>query len=168
MGTKTHFLMESPIGVLTLINSDGVLSGLYTGEHRRGPGAEELGERAHMGFERAEAELREYFEGRRRRFTIPLAIGGTTFQREVWKRLCEIPFGETRTYGQIAEEIGNAKAVRAVGLANGRNPISIVVPCHRVIGSDGSLTGYGGGIERKRFLLELEGAVAPARQMTLV
>lgn len=160
--------MESPIGTLTLLQTDGVLSGLYTGTVRRGPGAGELGERVWRGFEQAETELREYFEGKRQRFTIPLWIEGTAFQKEVWERLCRIPFGETRSYGQIAEAIGHAKAVRAVGLANGRNPISIVVPCHRVIGSDGSLTGYGGGIERKRFLLELEGALAPARQMTLV
>jgi O-6-methylguanine DNA methyltransferase len=92
---------------------------------------------------------------------------GTDFQKLVWSRLCAIPFGETRSYGQIAEEIGNPKSVRAVGLANGKNPISIVVPCHRVIGSDGSLTGYGGGLERKKFLLELEGALA-AQQMMLV
>lgn len=154
-----HFLMESPIGTLTLVSSDGVLSGLYMREYRHGPAADGLGERAHRGFEQAEEELREYFDRRRTQFTIPLAMEGTGFQKAVWLRLCAIPFGETRTYGQIAEEIGNPKSVRAVGLANGRNPISIVVPCHRVIGSDGSLTGYGGGLERKKFLLELEGAL---------
>ncbi len=167
MTTTKHFLMESPIGTLTLVSSDGVLSGLYMGEHRHGPGERALGERVHSGFEQAEAELREYFDRKRTRFTIPLAMEGTAFQKQVWQRLCAIPFGETRSYGQIAEEIGNPKSVRAVGLANGRNPVSIVVPCHRVIGSDGSLTGYGGGLERKKFLLELEGALA-AEQLMLV
>lgn len=167
MATKTHFLMESPIGTLTLVNTDGVLSGLYMSVFRHGPIADALGEQVRRGFEQAEAELREYFDRRRTEFTIPLAMEGTSFQKDVWRRLCAIPFGKTRTYGQIAEEIGNPKAVRAVGLANGRNPISIVVPCHRVIGSDGSLTGYGGGLERKKFLLDLEGALA-GEQMTLV
>lgn len=168
MATKTHSLMESPIGTLTLVNTDGVLSGLYMSEYRHGPRpGETLGERVRRGFEQAEEELREYFDRQRTRFAIPLAMEGTEFQKSVWERLCAIPFGETRTYGQIAEEIGNPKSVRAVGLANGRNPISIVVPCHRVIGSDGSLTGYGGGLERKRFLLELEGALA-GEQMMLV
>jgi methylated-DNA-[protein]-cysteine S-methyltransferase len=157
MAMRTHLLIESPIGTLTLVNSDGVLSGLYMQLHRHGPGNEGIGELARSGFEQAEEELREYFDGRRREFTLPLAMEGTSFQREVWQRLCAIPFGETRTYGQIAAAMGTPKAVRAVGLANGRNPISIVVPCHRVIGSDGSLTGYGGGLERKTFLLKLEG-----------
>lgn len=157
--------MESPIGVLTLASTDGVLSGLYMREYKHGPKERELGDRAYYGFEQAESELREYFDLQRTHFTIPLHIEGTQFQKEVWKHLCDIPFGETRTYGQLAEEIGNPKAVRAVGLANGRNPISIVVPCHRVVGSNGSLTGYGGGLERKRFLLELEG-VSLASQLT--
>lgn len=167
MTVRTHFLMESPIGTLTLVSSDGVLSGLYMRACRHGPGANGLGERVQRGFEQAEVELREYFERKRSLFTIPLAMHGTDFQKAVWSRLCAIPFGETRTYGQIAEEIGNPKSVRAVGMANGRNPISIVVPCHRVIGSDGSLTGYGGGLERKKFLLELEGALE-TKQLMLV
>ncbi len=167
MTKRKHFLMESPIGTLTLVGSDGVLSGLYMNQHQHGPGAEGVGERVHRGFEQAEEELREYFDRKRTQFTIPLAMEGTDFQKSVWSRLCAIPFGETRSYRQIAEEIGNPKSVRAVGLANGKNPISIVVPCHRVIGSDGSLTGYGGGLERKKFLLELEGALEP-KQLTLV
>lgn len=164
---KSHFLMDSPIGVLTLVQTDGRLSGVYMEVHRHGPAADVMGERVQHGFEQAQEELREYFDRRRKQFTIPLLMEGTSFQQAVWNRLCAIPFGATRTYGQIAGEIGNPRSVRAVGLANGHNPISIVVPCHRVIGSDGSLTGYGGGLERKKFLLELEGALLP-EQMRLV
>ncbi|GAB5442362.1 MAG: methylated-DNA--[protein]-cysteine S-methyltransferase [Fuerstiella sp.] len=101
-------------------------------------------------------QLDEYFTGRRTQFDLPLAADGTEFQKQVWAALRTIPNGETRTYGQIATQIGNSSAARAVGMANGLNPISIVVPCHRVVGSNGKLTGFGGGIERKRFLLELE------------
>lgn len=101
-----------------------------------------------------------YFAGELRTFDLPLAAGGTEFQERVWAELRRIPYGETISYGELARRLGNPKAVRAVGRANGRNPIAIVVPCHRVIGSDGSLTGYAGGIERKRFLLELESRVA--------
>jgi methylated-DNA-[protein]-cysteine S-methyltransferase len=104
-------------------------------------------------------QLDAYFSGKRRRFTLPLDLRGTRFQRQVWELLLEIPWGETRTYGQIAYALGRAKAARAVGRAVGTNPVSIVVPCHRIIGSDGSLTGYGGGLPRKTFLLKLEGIV---------
>ena len=102
-------------------------------------------------------QLRDYFAGSRREFDLPLRLAGTDFQRRVWGGLTEIRYGETWSYGQLAKRIGNPKASRAVGLANGRNPISILVPCHRVIGADGSLTGYGGGLERKRWLLAHEG-----------
>jgi methylated-DNA-[protein]-cysteine S-methyltransferase len=102
-------------------------------------------------------QLNEYFNGGRREFDLPLYFEGTTFQRRVWQELTEIPYGETWSYGQLARRIGKPSASRAVGLANGRNPISILVPCHRVIGADGSLTGYGGGLERKRWLLAHEG-----------
>lgn len=101
-------------------------------------------------------QLREYFDGLRQIFTLPLDPHGTEFQRRVWKALCEIPYGETRSYAEIASAVGNPKACRAVGLANHRNPISILIPCHRVIGADGSLVGYGGGLNIKRSLLELE------------
>lgn len=167
MSIKEHLLMESPLGTLTLVNTDGVLSGIYMSEHKRGPRPEMLGTRVRSGFEQAVFELQEYFEKRRTEFTIPLAPEGTAFQQSVWKQLRGIPYGETRTYAQLADALGNRAAIRAVGLANGRNPISIVVPCHRVIGSDGSLTGYAGGLDRKKLLLELEGA-APLRQLELV
>jgi methylated-DNA-[protein]-cysteine S-methyltransferase len=104
-------------------------------------------------------QLEEYFAGRRRGFDLPLDLRGTGFQKRCWQELLKIPYGETRSYADIARAIGNPLAVRAVGLANGQNPIAIIVPCHRVIGSDGSLTGYGGGLETKRWLLELEGAL---------
>ncbi len=105
-----------------------------------------------------EKQLREYFAGRRREFDLPLAPRGTEFQLAVWNGLRDIPFGETESYGELARRVGRAKAVRAVGAANGANPISIIVPCHRVIGRDRSLTGYGGGLPAKKTLLELEGA----------
>lgn len=155
---KEHFFVESPLGQLTLVNTNGILSGIYLPNHKRGPKLEALGVRARSGFEQAVSELQEYFERKRTLFTLPLAPEGTDFQHRVWKLLRDIPYGETRTYAQLADAIGNRLAIRAVGLANGRNPISLVVPCHRVIGSDGSLTGYAGGLDRKKFLLDLEGA----------
>ena len=112
-----------------------------------------------------ERQLREYFEGRRKVFDLKLDFSGTEFQQKVWSALLTIPYGETRSYAQIAKQIGRPDAVRAVGAANGRNPISLIVPCHRVIGSDGSLTGYAGGLPAKRALLELESG---ARQETLI
>jgi methylated-DNA-[protein]-cysteine S-methyltransferase len=167
MSMKVHFLMESSLGTLTLVNTDGVLSGIYMPDHKHGPKSETLGARVRSGFEQAVSQLQEYFDQQRTMFTLPLAPEGTDFQQRVWKQLRNIPYGETRTYAQLADAIGNRAAIRAVGLANGRNPLSIVVPCHRVIGSDGSLTGYAGGLDRKRFLLDLEGA-APLRQLELV
>lgn len=109
--------------------------------------------------EQAMAQLDEYLEGKRKEFTLPLAPSGTPFQQKVWQALTTIPYGQTRTYGEIAAQIGNAKACRAVGLANNRNPISVFIPCHRVIGANGALTGYGGGLPVKQMLLELEGVL---------
>ena len=105
------------------------------------------------------AQLQEYFAGKRTTFDLPLAASGTTFQQQVWQALLTIPYGKTCSYGDIARAIGNPKGVRAVGLANGKNPLAIVVPCHRVIGADGKLTGYAGGLNRKQQLLALEGAL---------
>jgi methylated-DNA-[protein]-cysteine S-methyltransferase len=123
------------------------------------PGAERRPEAAPLPA--ARRQLGEYLAGLRRDFELPLAPRGTDFERRVWRALCAIPYGETRSYAQIAATIGNPAACRAVGRANGRNPLPIVVPCHRVIGSDGSLTGFGGGLDLKRFLLDLEGARRP-------
>lgn len=112
-------------------------------------------------------QLKAYFAGKRKAFDIPLACPGTDFQKRVWKALCEVPFGKTATYGEIAKSVGNPGASRAVGLANGQNPIAIVVPCHRIIGSNGKLTGYGGGLSHKQTLLHLEGVSLTARSGTL-
>jgi methylated-DNA-[protein]-cysteine S-methyltransferase len=156
---RTHTVVGSPVGDLTLVNTDGVLSGLWMGRRARSWTGSEIGDRAPAGFEQAEDELQEYFAGDRTAFELPTAARGNAFQRRVWALLREIPYGETRSYGALARELGDPRLARAVGSANARNPIGIVVPCHRMIGSDGSLTGYAGGLERKRLLLELEARV---------
>ncbi|WP_308286344.1 methylated-DNA--[protein]-cysteine S-methyltransferase [Actinomycetospora endophytica] len=154
----SHSVHDSPLGPLTLRARDGVLDGLYMVEHRHGPAAEQLGERVADAVPAAREQLAAYFAGELREFSLEVALRGTEFQQRVWAALREIPFGETCSYAELAVAIGQPTAVRAVGLANGKNPVSIVVPCHRVVGSNGSLTGYGGGTDRKRALLELEGA----------
>jgi methylated-DNA-[protein]-cysteine S-methyltransferase len=156
--TTTHSVVESPLGPLTLRADDGVLSGLYMLEHRHGPGPERLGERMADAAPAAREELAAYFAGELREFSVEVVLRGTEFQQRVWAALREIGYGETCSYGELAVAIGSPAAVRAVGLANGKNPVSIIVPCHRVVGANGSLTGYGGGTDRKRALLELEGA----------
>ena len=148
---KRFVVVQSPVGDLALTEENGALTGLYFG--RRSLEGEE-GLTALL--ERASRQLEEYFAGKRKQFDLPLSLRGTEFQRQVWAALRDIPYGETRSYGQIAQAVGRPKAVRAVGMANHRNPISIIVPCHRVVGADGSLTGYGGGLENKKFLLALE------------
>jgi methylated-DNA-[protein]-cysteine S-methyltransferase len=159
--TRSHITITSPVGPLTLVAEGGSLTGLYMEQHRHGPGAEGTGvpgDPAEAPFAAAARQLAEYFDGRLTVFDLPLDMAGTPFQQRVWAALLDIPYGATATYGQLAADLGNPSASRAVGLANGRNPVSIIVPCHRVVGSDGSLTGYGGGLERKRFLLDLERA----------
>jgi methylated-DNA-[protein]-cysteine S-methyltransferase len=147
---------QSPVGELTLVGDGEALSGLYMTEHRHRPPLPAGARPDESAFARARDQLDEYFAGERIEFDLPLRMEGSPFQREVWSALRDIPYGETVSYGELARRIGRPHASRAVGLANGRNPVSIVVPCHRVIGASGSLTGYGGGIERKRLLLELE------------
>ena len=154
--SRSHTIVDSPIGSLTLVAVDGMLAGLYMEQHRYAPDRSTFGPRDPAVFAAAAAQLEEYFAGERREFDIPVVFEGTPFQQTVWRALQEIPCGETMSYRELAERIGRPSASRAVGLANGHNPISIVVPCHRVVGSNGSLTGYGGGIERKRYLLNLE------------
>lgn len=144
----------SPVGELTLGQTGEALSHLLFG-HAELPGAVEG---ATPLLAEAKKQLEEYFAGARREFTLPLAPEGTEFQMRVWRALLDIPYGETRCYQQVAEMAGSPKAYRAAGMANHNNPISIFIPCHRVVGKDGSLTGYGGGLEVKRFLLALEGA----------
>ena len=150
--------MKSPVGELTLVANDkGLAAVLWENDN---PDRIRLGtvseDKNNLFLVETEKQLTEYFEGKRKSFSVALDFKGTEFQKEVWKALLTIPFGETRSYGQIANQIGNAKAVRAVGAANGKNPISIIAPCHRVIGANGKLTGFAGGLEMKAVLLELE------------
>jgi methylated-DNA-[protein]-cysteine S-methyltransferase len=150
--------IDSPIGRL-LLAGDGdslIQVGFQSGPRPLQPAADWIADGA--PFRGAIAQLGEYFAGERRRFDLPLAPQGTEFQRRVWRALTEIPYGETVSYGELARRIGKPSAPRAVGLANGANPLPIIVPCHRVIGADGSLTGFGGGLPIKRKLLALEGA----------
>ncbi|MFB7600967.1 methylated-DNA--[protein]-cysteine S-methyltransferase [Streptomyces sp. NPDC056160] len=153
---KQHTVIDSPYGPLTLVADDGVLCGLYMTDQRHRPLQETFGERDDRCFAEAADQLAAYFAGRLKEFTLPLRLAGTPFQRRVWDQLRAIPYGETRTYGELAHALGSPQASRAVGLANGKNPVGIIVPCHRVIGANGSLTGYGGGLARKRRLLDFE------------
>ena len=150
--------MNSPIGRLKLVATGNALAGVRWETER--PGRVRVNteneNKAHPVLVEAEHQLDEYLRGRRQAFTLALDLAGTEFQRSVWNALLTIPFGETRTYEQIARQIGRPTAMRAVGAANGRNPISVVVPCHRVIGSTGDLTGFAGGLDAKAFLLTLE------------
>lgn len=156
--TATHTMIDSPIGELTLVARDGVLSGIYFPGHWHMPAAEVFGARSERGFEQAQKQLGEYFSGERTEFELTTTVAGEEFQRRVWELIDRIPYGQTTTYGEMAQELGDPALAREVGAAVGRSPLSIVVPCHRVVGKDGKLTGYAGGLERKRFLLELEGA----------
>jgi methylated-DNA-[protein]-cysteine S-methyltransferase len=151
-------IIDSPVGKLKLVASDkGLAAILWKNDNPRRVRLGELVEDGqHPVLREAERQLNEYFEGKRRSFSLALDMKGTRFQNDVWEALLAIPFGETRSYGQLAKQLGNPKATRAVGAANGRNPISIVVPCHRVIGSSGRLTGFAGGLDRKAHLLDLE------------
>jgi methylated-DNA-[protein]-cysteine S-methyltransferase len=150
---------DSPIGKLKLVASeDGLVAVLWEVENPRRVRLEEMVEDPDQPvLLDAERELKEYFAGKRNKFSVRLDMRGTQFQKQVWDALQRIPFGETRTYGQLARQLGDPNATRAVGAANGRNPIAIVVPCHRVIGSTGKLTGFAGGLDAKAYLLNLEG-----------
>ena len=160
MKTKinAHFYSEldSPVGVLWLLGDGECLTGLYMHEQRHRPVLPDGCERSDRSFRDVREQLKAYFAGKLQRFEVALAGEGSPFQRNVWKALCKIPYGATESYGGLAKRIGNANASRAVGLANGKNPIGIIVPCHRVVGANGALTGYGGGLERKQWLLEHE------------
>ena len=160
-----YTMMDSPIGELTLTGNGMALTGLYM-ERRDEPRPEWVRDDDRLG--EARRQLEAYFAGELFTFDLPLAPRGTPFQEKVWEALRTIPYGKTASYRDIAIQVGNPTAVRAVGAANGRNPISIIVPCHRVIGADGSLTGYGGGMERKRWLLDLENRVAAGTDRALV
>ena len=157
-----HAEIPSPIGPLTLRGTARGLTGIFMAEHRHGPTDRGDWTEDVLPLRQAADQLNAYFAGQRTTFDLPVdeaGIGGTDFQRRVWGALRDIPLGQTISYGELARRIGQPAAVRAVGLANGRNPLSIVIPCHRVIGANGSLTGYGGGMERKRWLLAHEAAL---------
>ncbi len=152
-------VMNSPVGKLKLVaNNRGLLALLWNDGKMASKAFQDAEEqkKSHPILDQAENQLKEYFRGARTSFSLKLDLQGTTFQKKVWQALLTIPFGETRSYGQIAVQVGSPRAVRAVGGANGRNPISIIVPCHRVIGASGHLTGFGGGLKVKSQLLELE------------
>lgn len=154
-----RLLVPSPVGVLSLTATAAGLTGLRFATARFAPPEREPGSddrRAGEILRRARAQLNEYFAARRRDFDLPLDLRGTPFQVRVWSALREIPYGDTVSYGELARRIGAPTAVRAVGAANGRNPVAVIVPCHRVIGADGGLTGFGGGVARKRWLLRHE------------
>src|SRR2546428_7062463 len=150
---------ESPLGELLAVGDGRGLHGLYMQEGRTAIALGAGWEAADEPFAELRAQLTDYFSGRQKIFDLPLAMSGSPFQRRVWRALQDIPYGETISYGELARRIGVPSASRAVGVANGHNPVCVIVPCHRVIGADGSLTGYGGGLERKRLLLELEAGV---------
>lgn len=172
--TSVHAVIPSPIGLLTLVADGGALTAVYMENHKRGPAVESLGAAVVPAgapgavtagghddagvLLRAQVQLGEYFAGERRDFELPLAPVGNPFRQRVWSLLREIPYGQTRSYGDLARQLGDRNLAQAVGAANARNPLSIIVPCHRVVGAAGQLTGYAGGLDRKHFLLGLEDA----------
>ncbi|QDT52003.1 Methylated-DNA--protein-cysteine methyltransferase [Caulifigura coniformis] len=156
LATKCHTQIDSPVGVVVLERDGDFLTGVYLPNHKgwSGPAGECRREDALLTA--ASRQVEEYFAGERTAFDVPVRLTGTPFQERVWQELTRIPYGVTISYGELARRVGQPTASRAVGAANGRNPISILVPCHRVVGSKGELTGYGGGMEAKRWLLEWE------------
>lgn len=160
MSATRHASVDTVLGALTVVADAESVVGVYFPDHSYPPTAEAIGEVVNEDDDpligRAARELREYLEGRRRSFDVPVSTDGDEFSQSVWAFLRTIPFGETTTYGHIARELGNPGLAQRVGRAVGHNPVSIIVPCHRVVGVDGALTGYAGGLERKRALLDLE------------
>lgn len=154
--SRSFTSIESPVGPLRITATDGRIDGLFMDAQRHAPAQDPNWLEDGAPFGELISQLNSYFAGEAVDFDVPLALSGTEFQRRVWTELREIPLGETISYGELARRVGTPGASRAVGLANGRNPVSIVVPCHRVIGADGRLTGYGGGLERKAWLLRHE------------
>jgi methylated-DNA-[protein]-cysteine S-methyltransferase len=152
----THTITDSPIGELTLVADEGKLTGVYFPHHWYKPDPDTFGPRSDAGFEQVTEQLGEYFAGDRKRFELAVEPKGVAFQALIWGLIGEIPYGETVTYGDLAREVGSGATPKDVGAAVGRNPLSVIVPCHRVVGKDGSLTGYAGGLARKRYLLDLE------------
>ena len=150
--------VDSPIGMLTLSASDGLLTGMFMPDQKHAPTTASQWDRDDAWFAEITEQLDQYFAGTLSQFDLPIRMDGTDFQRRVWSHLRQIPYGETISYGDLARRVGSPNASRAVGSANGRNPVAVIVPCHRVIASDGSLGGYGGGLARKTWLLDHEAA----------
>jgi len=161
--TKYYATIKSPIGELMLVADDTALTGVYFGGHDHVPAASEGWTRdaQHPVLRKAALQLQEYLSGKRKSFEIPLRLTGTDFQEKVWQQIARIPYGETISYAELAKRAGNPQAIRAAGTTTGRNPVSIIVPCHRVVGKNGGLGGFGGGLDRKRFLLSLERSGQP-------
>ncbi|KLU10810.1 MULTISPECIES: methylated-DNA--[protein]-cysteine S-methyltransferase [Kocuria] len=157
--TRRHALVESPIGPLALVEENGALAALSVEGARQGPVPDSFGARDDDVLPHVREQLDDYFAGRLQEFDADVVLHGTPFQVRVWNALAQVPYGTTGTYGQLARTIGAPRAAQAVGAANGRNPVSLLVPCHRIIGANGRLTGYAGGMARKEYLLRLEGAL---------
>ncbi|HEY3613167.1 MAG TPA: methylated-DNA--[protein]-cysteine S-methyltransferase [Gaiellales bacterium] len=157
----THTTIDTPLAELTLVADGGLLCGVYYPGHWTRPDRAAFGARTDHGFEAVERQLAEYLAGERTSFELATRAAGDEFQQRVWAAIARIPYGQTTTYGEIARELGDPQLAREVGAATGRNPLSLIVPCHRVLGKGGRLTGYAGGLARKQRLLELEGAVVP-------
>jgi methylated-DNA-[protein]-cysteine S-methyltransferase len=161
--SSRHVVIDSPIGPLTLVRDDDGVTGLYYPGHWTRPDQATFGPRVEAsddhGFNQAIAQLHEYFAGKRQEFDLPINPLGSELARQVWQLLTEIPYGQTTTYGALADKVGSGVDARTIGGFVGANPLSIFIPCHRVVGSDGKLTGYAGGLDRKRYLLELENAI---------
>jgi methylated-DNA-[protein]-cysteine S-methyltransferase len=158
--TNCYCYLESPLGKIFVQGDGEFVTGIFMPNHKRWTGPDASWKQSDASFSIVREQLAEYFAGSRQQFDVPLKVDGTPFQQRVWQELVRIPFGTTITYGQLAQRVGMPTGSRAVGNANGRNPISIIVPCHRVIGANGKLTGYAGGVEKKEWLLDWErGAV---------
>lgn len=154
-----YTIIKSPIDDLLLVADDSALTGLYFVGYKHIPAASKgwTRNKQHPILCQAAKQLQEYFSGKREKFSVPLRLGGTDFQEKIWKKIASIPYGKTVSYTILAKQAGSVDAIRAAGTATGRNPISIIIPCHRVVGKDGSLHGFAGGLDRKRHLLEIEG-----------
>jgi len=159
-GAATHTTIQSNLGDLTVVARGGLVTGLYFPHHWYLPDRSAFGEYGDAGFDDVRRQLDEYLAGQRREFDVPLGAAGSVFQERVWQLISQIPYGTTVSYGELARELGGGHPAQEVGAAVGRNPVSILIPCHRVVGAGGALTGYAGGLRRKRILLDLEQDVA--------
>ena len=159
-GAATHTTIRSSLGDLTVVTRGGAVTGLYFPHHWHMPDRSGFGEYRDAGFDDVRRQFDEYLAGERREFDVPVDAAGSPFQERVWRLISQIPYGTTVSYGELARELGGRNTAQEVGAAVGRNPVSILIPCHRVVGAGGGLTGYAGGLRRKRILLDLEQDVA--------